>query len=118
MAPVVSDLPLILNLLFRPIRANVVLHRQAYVVLALYKARHRRDCPLGYNFGDEHDASSVFVAFFATDVETEVHFVEIRMERDRNRPKEFDAAKPKAHEANVCFSKERIQCCAAGDILR
>jgi hypothetical protein len=104
MAPVISDLPLILNLLFRPIRANVVLHWQAYIVLTIYKARRRRDCPLGYNFGNEHDAPSVFVALFATDVEAEVYLIEIRMKRDRNRPKEFGAAKPKAHEANVCFS--------------
>jgi hypothetical protein len=104
MTPVISELPLILNLLFRPIRANVVLHRQAYIVLAIYKASHRRDCLLGYNFGNEHDAPSVLVALFATDVEAEVYLIEIRMKRDLNPPKEFGAAKPEAHEANVCFS--------------
>ncbi len=81
-----------------------MLHRQAYIVLTIYKASHRRDCLLGYNFGDEHDASSVFFALLATDVEAEVYFIEIRMKRDRNGPKEFGAAKPKAHETNVCFS--------------
>jgi hypothetical protein len=106
MAPVISDLPLILNLLFQPIRTNVVLHRQAYIVLAIYKASHRCDCPLGYNFGDEYNTPSVFIALLATNVEAEVYFIEIRMKRDRNGPKEFSAAKPKAYEANVCFSEK------------
>jgi hypothetical protein len=82
----------------------VVLHRQAYIVLAIYKASHRRDCLLGYNFGDEHDASSVFFALLATNVEAKVYLIEIRMKWDHNGPKEFGAAKSKAHEANVCSS--------------
>src|SRR5260221_14447887 len=97
MAPVISDLPSILTLLFRPIRANVVLHRQAYIVLTVYKASDSRDCLLGHNFGDEHDASSVFVTLLATHVETEVYLIEVRMKGDRDGPKEFRAAKPKAH---------------------
>jgi hypothetical protein len=104
MAPVIFDLPSILNLLFRPIRANVVLHRQAYIVLTIHKASHRRDRLLGYNFGDEHNASSVFLTLLATDVEAEVYLIEIRMKRHRKGPKKLGAAKPKAHEANVCFS--------------
>jgi hypothetical protein len=81
-----------------------MLHRQAYIVLTIYKASHCRDCLLGYNFGDEYDAPSVFIALFATDVEAEVYLVEIRMKRDCKGTKEFGAAKPKAHETNVCFS--------------
>src|SRR6266853_6816863 len=99
MAPVISELPLILDLLFRPVRTNVMLHRQAYIVLAIHKAGHRRDCALWYNFGDEHNASSVFFARLATDVEAEVYFIEVSMKWDRNGSKEFGAAKPKAHEA-------------------
>jgi len=95
----------------------VVLHRQAYIVLTIYKASCRRDRLLGYNFRDEHYAPSVLIALLATDVEAEVYLIEIRMKRDGEGPKEFGAAKPKAHEANVCFSKERIEHCAAGDIL-
>lgn len=118
LAPLILlDLPLILKRLFRPIGANVVFHRQAYIVLTIYTAGHRRDCLLGYNFGDEHDAPSVFIALFATYVKAEVYLIEIRMKRDRKGPKEFGAAKPKAHEANVCSSSERIQHCAARDIL-
>jgi len=87
----------------------VVFHWKAYIVLAIYKASHRRDCEFRYNFGDEHDASSVFFALLATDVEAEVYLIEIRMKRDRKGPKEFGAAKPKAYEADVCSSSERIQ---------
>jgi hypothetical protein len=72
---------------------------------------------LGNNFGNENDAPSVFIALFATDIEAEVYFVEIRMKRDGKGPKEFGATKPKAHEANVCFSEERIQHRAARDIF-
>jgi hypothetical protein len=59
----------------------------------------------------------VLVVFVATDVEAKVYLIEIRMKRDGEGPKEFGAAKPKAHEANVCFSTERIEHCTAGDIL-
>ena len=83
----------------------------------MYKASCRRDRLLGYNFRDEHNAPSVLIALLATDIEEEVYLIEIRMKRDGEAPKEFGAAKPKAHEANVCFSKEGIQHRAAGDIL-
>jgi hypothetical protein len=90
---------------------------RCFIVLAIYKASYRRNCVPGNNFGDEHDAPPIFIALFATDVEAEVYFVEIGMKRDRKGPKEFGAAKPKADEANVCFPRERIQHCAAWDIL-
>jgi hypothetical protein len=108
---------LIFDALFRPIGAHVVLHRQAYIILSIYKTSHRRDRLLGYNFGDEHNAPSDFISLLATDEKAEVYLIEIRIKRDSKGPKEFGAAKPKAHEANVCFSKERIQHRAAGDIL-
>jgi hypothetical protein len=92
-------------------------HRQAYIVLSVYKTRHSRNCPLRYNFGDEHNAPSVFISLLPTDVKAEVYLIEIRMKRSGKGPKEFGAAKPKAHEANVRFCKERIQHRAAGDIL-
>jgi len=92
-------------------------HRKAYIVLTIYKASHRRDCLLGYDFGDKDDAPSAFIALLTTDVEAEVYLIEIRMKRDRKGPKEFGAAKPKAHEANVRSSSERIQYRAVGDIL-
>jgi hypothetical protein len=53
----------------------------------------------------------------ATDVKAEVYLIEIRVKRNSKGLKEFRAAKPKAYEAKVCFSKERIQHSAAGDIL-
>jgi hypothetical protein len=86
MAPVISELPLILNFLFQPTRANLMLHRQAYIVLTIYKASRNCDCLLGHNFGDEHNAPSVFIAFLATDVEAEVYLIEIRMKGDGKRP--------------------------------
>jgi hypothetical protein len=95
----------------------VVLHRQAYIVLSIYKTSDHRDCLLGYNFGDEDNAPSVFISLLATDVKAEVYFIEIRMMRNGKGPKEFGAAKPKTYEANVCFSQERIQHRTAGDIL-
>src|SRR4029077_18460471 len=101
MTPLIFEAPMILDRLFRPLHANSVLHRQTYIVLAIYKASYRRDCVPGNNFGDEHHAPSVFIALFATDVEAEVYFVEIGMKRDRKRPKEFGAKKPKGDEANV-----------------
>ena len=82
----------------------MVPHRQAHVVLAIYKASDHGDCLPGYNFSDEHNASSVFFTFLATNAEAEVYLIEIRMKWDRKGPKEFGAAKSKADEANVCFS--------------
>jgi hypothetical protein len=95
----------------------MVLHRQAYIVLSIYKTSDHRDRLLGYNFGDEHNAPSVFISLLATDVKAEVYLIEIRMKRNGKEPKKFGAAKPKPYEANVCFSKERIQHRAAGHIL-
>jgi hypothetical protein len=94
-----------------------MLHRQAYIVLSIYETSHSRNRQPRYNFGDEHNASSVFIPLLATDVKAQVYLIEIRMKRDGKEPKEFGAAKPKAHEANVCFCKERIEHRARGDIL-
>jgi hypothetical protein len=94
-----------------------MLHRQAYIVLSIYKTSDHRDRLLRYNFSDEHNAPAAFMFLLATDVKAEVYLIEIRMKRNGKGPKEFGAAKPKAYEANICFSMERIQHRAAGDIL-
>ena len=80
----------------------MVPHRQAYIVLAIYEPRGRRDRLLGYDFGDEHDAPAAFIPVVVTYVEAEV-----RSKWDEKRDREeLGTAKPKAHEANVCFALE------------
>ena len=96
-APLILELPFIGDRLFRLLSANVVAHGQTYVVLAIYEASRRRDHPLRYDFGDEHYASAVFIAFPATDVEAEVYLIEIEMKRDGERSEELGVAKAKAY---------------------
>jgi hypothetical protein len=57
-----------------------------------------------HDFSDENNPSSILAAVFATDIEAQVYFIEIGMKRNRKTPKQPGAAKPKTHEANICFS--------------
>src|SRR6516165_9604210 len=58
-------------------------HWQGHVSFAVDILRYRRDRPARNNLADENDASGDFVSFSATNVEPQVHLIEIAVKRNR-----------------------------------
>src|SRR5258707_15157835 len=106
MEPVPSavGLPRMLSCFANSIRFDAVPHGTAGVILSVNKSRDLRDRPLGDNLGHKDHASSVLIALFATDVESQVYFVKIGMKGNTKRTKQLCLAKLEAHQTDVCSS--------------
>jgi hypothetical protein len=68
-APLVADPPLIFSRLSKFLGLNVVPHRKACIVLAVYESGDCRNRSFGNNLGDENNSSSIIAALFATNIE-------------------------------------------------
>src|SRR5580698_10280368 len=84
---------------------------------SLLRKRGGGDGVPGNNFSDEDYAAARFAGFFAADVEAQIYFIEIGMERDGERAEKFGAAEAKTHQADVSSSVERIERCAGRDVF-
>lgn len=91
-------------------------HRERDVFFAVSDAGDGGDGAARDNFAEEDDAAANFAGCFAADVEAEIDFVEIRVERDGEEAKELRLQKAKADEAHVGFAGEGIEFGAARDV--
>ena len=62
-----------------------------------------------HDLGNENNSSSVFAIVFAANIEAQVYLIEIGVKGNWETSKQLGAAESKAHEADVCFSVERIE---------
>src|SRR2546427_8585602 len=104
--PSAVELPRILGCFAGPVRLDAVPHRKADVILSIRKSSDLRDCPFGNNLGDKNHTPPVLIAFFATDVESQVYLVKIGMKGNTKRAEELCLAKLEAHQADVRSSVE------------
>ncbi len=87
LAPFAVNLPLILDRLPQLLGLNVVPHRKACIVFAIYESGGCRNRASGHNFGDKNHSPSVFAALFPANVEAQIYLIEIGMKRHRDTPK-------------------------------
>ncbi len=83
-----------------------MLHRQVDIVLPVHQASGHRNCSSGHHLGNEHDTSSNIIAFFPTDVEAQIYFIEIGVKRNRETAQQLGVAEPKSDQGKVCSSVE------------
>src|SRR5579859_2948186 len=108
-APLAVHPPLILHTIPRPVRCNLVPHRKTHIIFAIEHASGGRNRAFGHDLGDEYNSYSLFASRFSPDVESQIHFIKIRMKRNREAPEQLGAAELKTDEADVRFALERIQ---------
>jgi hypothetical protein len=105
-APLAADSPSILDCLVQSLRFDTILHRQAGIVFAVHQASGHRNCSSRHHLGNEHDTSSNIIAFFPTDVEAQIYFIEIGVKRNWETAQQLGVAEPKADQGKVRSSVE------------
>jgi len=61
---------------------DFMLHREGNIIFFVKRPRYESDCAPGHKFPDEHHATSPCVRRFSPDVETQIHFFEIAVQRN------------------------------------
>lgn len=79
---------------------NLALHRQGYIRLVVYCPRHRSDRSPGHDFPHEDDGPPQLARDLAPDVEPEIEFLKVPMERYR------DAQYARAEETKGNYAEE------------
>src|SRR5579863_6265128 len=68
------------------------------------------------NFSDEHNSTANFTMVSSADIETQIDFFELRMERNGKPSAKFGPRKQEADQAYVSFAAEGIELGSRRDI--
>ena len=90
------------------VEREAVSHRQGDVGLVVDPPRYGCDGPAGHDFFDEHDTSTDFVAHFSADVESQVKFLEVSMQRNGKSP-QGSSQKHEPDEADVRLAAVQVE---------
>src|SRR4029450_288317 len=66
---------------------DFMLHREGNIIFSVKRPRYESDCATRHKFSNENHATPPCVRRFSPDVETQIHFFEITVQRDRKTEK-------------------------------
>ena len=101
--PLSTPAPGILHPQFTVDMIDLMLHRQGDVIFAVKSPRNESNRPTRHKLANKNHAPSPGIRRFLSNIESQVHFLEIAMQRNR-QTKKARVEKQKPDHAKKCFA--------------